>query len=194
MSERLAEGSLVDVLCACVEYPTAQTGAAALELAQAAGDSSVGRAAAELAAWLRQVPVAAAEERYTQLFDLKPVVTLNLTHHLFGDTYDRGALLAGLAGELGARGIPHAHDLPDHLPTILRLLAALEEEEDRILLAHAVVVPALRKVADKLAQSEGPWPALLRALPDFIATRIPRGETEVPELPERPLEVLQCST
>jgi len=145
----------------------------------------------ELADWLESAGIGEAEERYTQLFDMKPVCTLNLGHHIFGDTYARGALLAGLAGELNRHEIAHRFDLPDFLPTMLRLLAAMQDEEDRQLLVHSVMLPALKKVATALEESPGPWPQLLRHLPRVLKRLVPKGSAELPKL-QRPLEVLSC--
>ncbi|MDP6124956.1 MAG: hypothetical protein QGH20_04280, partial [Candidatus Latescibacteria bacterium] len=127
---------------------------------------------------------------YTLLFDLKPVCTLNLGHHIYGDTYQRGALLAGLASDLNAAGIDHGHDLPDFLPTLLRLLGWLDDEEDRRLLVYAVMEPALKSINAALKDSSGPWPEILRLLPALITSLVPRGLEEI-AVPKRRLEVLQ---
>ena len=122
---------------------------------------------------------------------MKPVCTLNLGHHIFGDTYARGALLAGLAGELNRHEVAHRFDLPDFLPTMLRLLAQMQDEEDRQLLVHSVMIPALKKVITALEQSPGPWPELLRRLPLVLKHVVPKGSALLPKL-QRPLEVLSC--
>ncbi|MEE8408207.1 MAG: molecular chaperone TorD family protein, partial [Myxococcota bacterium] len=122
-----------DALARCVDYPRADlsehAGATAARLRRDIDDSvaltAMIDALASLEKWSRSVGVAAAQERYTQLFDLKPVATLNVSHHILGDTYQRGALLAGLAAELNKAGIPHGHDLPDFLPTLLRLVGRM---------------------------------------------------------------------
>ncbi len=118
--------------------------------------------------------------------------TLNLGHHLFGDTYQRGALLAGLASSLTEVGITSANDLPDHLPTLLRLLGRLSDDEDLCLLVHSVMLPALSKVSKALAETTAPWPRMLAGLSEVLLHEVPKGDREVP-VPRKPLEVLQCS-
>ena len=153
----------------------------------------LGEALHDLAVWLASAAPGVPEERYTQLFDLKPVCTLNLGYHLFGDTYARGAFLARLNHALSSTDIEHSHDLPDFLPTLLRYLGTLEDPEDRILLVHSVLVPALERIGQALTDSPGPWPAILRALPGWLAERIPAGEEPVlvPPVPQQ--ESWRCS-
>jgi nitrate reductase assembly molybdenum cofactor insertion protein NarJ len=189
-----------DALACCLDYPTprlaehvldAARGVAA-EAADTPERSGMLAALEALRGWAISTGLAAAEERYTQLFDLKPVATLNVSHHLLGDTYQRGALLAGLAGELNRAGIDHGHDLPDFLPTLLRLLGREAGAEDRCLLVHSVVRPGLMKVAEKLQSSPGPYPALLQELVGFLACEVPAGAEEIPEL-RKPVEGPACS-
>jgi nitrate reductase delta subunit len=183
-----------DALATALEYPRHETGAQAR-----AGLASLDErhratreALAALADELEVNGVNGAEERYTRLFDLKPVCTLNMSWHIFGDTYDRGALLAELVPELDAHGVAHQHDLPDYLPTLLRLLGRLSDEEDQQLLTHAVLLPALSKITRKLDPSTDVWSRLLVTLPDLLASEVPMGSsTDIP-VPRRQLEVLQC--
>jgi nitrate reductase assembly molybdenum cofactor insertion protein NarJ len=191
---------ICDELAVCCDYPRdglaerAMVAAGGLRSAPAQSDAarSVADALEKLAKWAGSVGTAAAEERYTQLFDLQPVATLNLSHHLLGDTYQRGALLAGLAGELKQFGISYEQDLPDHLSTLLRLLMRLDDPRDRWLLAHTIVLPGLRVVLERLESSPGAYPDLLGALCELIADEIPAGDEEVPEL-RKPSEVPSCS-
>ena len=89
----------LDQLAACLDYPCPETPALARRAAERlAGDHvAVARALWELAVWLETAPAGEAEERYTALFDLQPVCTLHAGYQVFGDTYQRGELLAGLA-------------------------------------------------------------------------------------------------
>ncbi len=186
-----------DALAACFAYPHAALAANARRAQSALVDDLEGAACApplcealdELAQLFDSGGQSAAEERYTQLFDLKPVATLNLSHHLLGDTYQRGALLAGFVGELRQVNIDAHPELPDHLAVLLRLLGRLEDHADRALLVHAVMIPALRKISSKLTESSGPYPPLLKALPDLLAHNVPSTGVEIPQL-RKPLEVL----
>ncbi len=185
--------STFETIATVLEYPTADTPGAVRGLFRAV-EGRQGSLAAPLSALARlfdEEGVARCEERYTRLFDLKPACTLNLAWHIFGDTYDRGALLALLVPELEAAGIAYEHDLPDYLPTLLRLLARLPTEEDRQLLAHALLVPGLEKMRKVLAEATDPWSQLLAALPDLILDEVPKGSTVDIPAPRRTLEVVQ---
>jgi nitrate reductase delta subunit len=176
-------------IATALEYPHGATAHACRAAVQ--GDGPMARAMAELATYLEATPLCAVEERYTVLFDLNPVSSLYVGWHLFEDTYARGALLAGLAGELTRAAVPFAHDLPDFLPTLLRLLTALRDDEDRVLLVHGIVLPALAKMTRALGTNDAPWAGVLQALGPWLQQSVPRGNIEVPRA-RAGLEVLPC--
>jgi nitrate reductase molybdenum cofactor assembly chaperone NarJ/NarW len=187
----MVDQNIWKLLASALEYPTegaaGSARAAAAELR--AGNGEVAAGLDRIAAAVEE-GVHSAEERYTRLFDLKPVCTLNIAWHIFGDTYARGALMAQLVPELERHGVEFRHDLPDYLPSLLRLLSAFEDEEDRQLLAHAVILPGLKKVARTLEGSSDPWALVLAGLPEVIARLVPKlGRTDIP-VPRRALEVL----
>ena len=189
------DDELSDAFASCFEYPGPHTAGSARRVAKALrghGSSYDASAAALLTlADHLDADLHRAEERYTRMFDLKPTCTLNLGWHIFGENYDRGAMLVGLVGELDARGVEHRHDLPDFLPTLLRLLFRMEEREDRTILGYSVIEPALTKINKLLEISDDPWPLLLRQLPGIIASEVPKDKSDVPR-PRRALEVLPC--
>lgn len=163
-----------DLVAACLEYPRATTARDARRAAErAAGDHvALSRALWELAVWLETAPTGEAEERYTTLFDLSPVCTLHVGYQVFGDTYQRGAFIANLAGELRRAGLSRGDDLPDFLPVVLRLLARTGPEEAEPLLT-VVVGPALEKMAQALDGSRSPWCGVIRALPTVLCAPEP---------------------
>jgi nitrate reductase delta subunit len=97
------------------------------------------------------------------------VCTLHVGYHVFGDTYPRGEFLAALGAELRQAGVSTNGDLPDFLPTVLRLLARLEEPEGRQALRQHALLPALQRMRTALVASQDPWSRLLRALPGALA-------------------------
>lgn len=140
----------------------------------------------ELRSWLDRTPPHEAEEAYTRLFDLSPVCTLHCGYHLFGDAYQRGALLAGLSAELRLAAVPvREGELPDHLPALLRLAGRLPEGEPRALLVDFVVLPALARMNAALAESPSPWAGVLAALSAPVA-RLGAG-LEAPEFGAGPV-------
>ena len=159
----------LDLVAVSLEYPAAQTAALARRAAErAAGDHiALSRALWDLAVWLETAPLGQAEERYTTLFDLSPVCTLHVGYQVFGDTYQRGAFIANLAGELRRAGVAKGEDLPDFLPSVLRLLSRVTPEEAEPLLS-LVVGPALAKMSQALTGSKSPWSDVVRALPGLL--------------------------
>lgn len=165
----------LELLARVLEYPDDETASWARRAAgQLAGDHiALAHALWDLAVWIENSPRGPIEERYTALFDLNPVCTLNLGYHVFGDTYPRGAFLAGLAGELRRRGLDPGQELPDYLPTVLRLLARLDCVEEAQPLLSIGVLPGLAKIGAALRDSSDPWSDLLRSLPAWLEELLP---------------------
>jgi len=160
----------LDLLASCLDYPG--PGAAPLARDAASGLAStepeLSSALFALAVFLERAAPGEAEERYTALFDINPVCTLHVGYHVFGESYARGEFLAALAAELRTAGVGTRGDLPDYLPTMLRLLGRIEQDDDRRSLRQLALLPALRKIATALARSTDPWSGLLRALPGAL--------------------------
>lgn len=114
-----------------------------------------------LARALEDEPEASLEEAYARTFDWNPTGSLDLGWHLFGERYERGAFLADLRGRLRSAGVEEGEELPDHLPTCLRLVARLGREAAP--LACEALVPALARLRIGLKDSTVPWVAALSA-------------------------------
>jgi len=185
------DASFLDLLASCLEYPDPEAAARARAAASglASREPELSTALFGLAVFLERSEPGEAEERYTALFDMNPVCTLHVGYHVFGDSYPRGELLAALLAELRAAGIPTNGELPDFLPTLLRLLGRLADGEDRRSLRQLALVPALRRMRDLLAASKDPWSRLLRALPAALAEE--GDPVEAPHL-EVAAEALGC--
>jgi nitrate reductase delta subunit len=164
------DASILDLLASCLEYPDPDAAARARAAASglASAEPELSAALFGLAVFLERSEPGEAEERYTALFDMNPVCTLHVGYHVFGDTYPRGEFLAALAAELRHAGVATNGDLPDFLPTVLRLAGRLERDEDRRSLRELALVPALTRMRASLAQSKDPWSRLLRALPEAL--------------------------
>ncbi|MCK6587799.1 MAG: molecular chaperone TorD family protein [Polyangiaceae bacterium] len=169
-----------DRLAVCLEYPTEETASAASQAAGESGlPSGMREALARLRDWVTR-DLNEAEELYTRMFDMSPVCTLHAGYHLFGEDYQRGALLAMLRGELRAAHVDEKNDLPDFLPTLLRLLGRLEDPEDRSLLASSLLLPALEKMNHSLERGTDAFSALLKELPGILENEVvnaPLAET-----------------
>lgn len=158
------------LVAASLEYPDGSSAKQALEAAGQAEGVDPGMAAAllGLSDWLLQAGPGEPEERYSGLFDLRPVCTLHVGYHLFGEAYQRGALLSGLVAEMRKVGVGLGGELPDYLPSVLRLLAALPPGEDREELVDGLLLPALTRMTEAMKAVDSPWSGVLRALPDFL--------------------------
>jgi nitrate reductase assembly molybdenum cofactor insertion protein NarJ len=71
---------------------------------------------------------------------------------MFGDDYKRGELLVNLNRELRQAGIDCGSELPDHLPTVLRLMARWEDRELAKEFAEEILHPALERVIAEFGQ------------------------------------------
>jgi nitrate reductase molybdenum cofactor assembly chaperone NarJ/NarW len=98
---------------------------------------------------------AAVQERYVEAFDLDPACTLDVGWHLFGDAPERGVFLSMLREDLAHAGVYERGNLPDHLPTLLRLIARQDEETASAL--AAIVAPAVAHVHQRLTARGSPF-------------------------------------
>lgn len=153
------------------EYPDGPLQEAAMAAPEAAEpiDPDMAGALRDLLRFRGETSEEEAQEIYSRLFDLQPVCTLHLGYHLFGEAYQRGALLSGLAVEMRKAGVATRGELPDYLPAVLELLAALPDGEDREMLVDGLLLPALTRMTEAMKESESPWARVLRSLPGFLA-------------------------
>ena len=64
------------------------------------------------------------QERYTAVFDMNPVLTMNMTYHAYGDNEKRAAALAHLQNNYEQAGWQRiTGELPDYLPLMLEFLS-----------------------------------------------------------------------
>lgn len=166
---------LLDPIAASFEYPDDASPGAARDAAAALAevDPAASVAFGALARWLDETPRTEAEERYTTLFDLQPQCTLHVGYHVYGEAYQRGALLAGLVGELRRAGIDPGTELPDFFPTVLRLLGRVPDDEDRELFFDRVVRVALSRMRKELGAVSTPWASALAAVADMFEAAVP---------------------
>jgi nitrate reductase delta subunit len=156
---------LLDRLADVLEYPGAGTVGRCAELT---GDLEAERpgaaqAMAEFVTAAGSLSPTGLEETYAATFDLNPAGCLHVGYHLFGESYKRGAFMAKLNSEYRAIGFDPGNELPDHLPVVLRYLAALDDAESRQWLLEEAVLPALSKIAKAFDGTANIYGALLRS-------------------------------
>lgn len=115
--------------------------------------------AADLAGW----ELSQLEEAYIRVFDLNPDCTLDIGWHLFGEDYARGEFLVKLKAEHRKYGTEDPAELPDHLPSVLRLLAEMPES-DAPEFIRGFLSPALAKIRANAKEEESPFARLLSVL------------------------------
>ncbi len=114
------------------------------------------------------------EETYTASFDMDPGCALYAGHHLFGETEQRSLFMARLADVYRGAGFTRtATDLPDYLPTMLRLadLLGATDESRRTMLEEALL-PAVRAIGAALERRQDPYAHVMRALAAVLAIDI----------------------
>ena len=110
------------------------------------------RAARELERFLELLPesnLVGMQELFIRSFDVQAVTTLDIGYVLFGDDYKRGELLSNLNREHVAAQVDCGHELADHLPNILRLLAKLNDTNLIGELAREIIAPAVNKMIEE---------------------------------------------
>lgn len=107
------------------------------------------------------VPLTALQEQYTRAFDLNPVCPLEVGYYLFGEDYRRGVFLANLRETESPFELGQAHQLPDYLPVLLRLLIRLEDNELQSALRTDCLIPAVEKMEAALKKAGSLYADLL---------------------------------
>ncbi len=119
-------------------------------------------AAAEIDAFARSLPTEGepftpealdeVQEIFTRSFDVQAITTLSVGYVMFGDDYKRGEMLVNLNRELREAGIDCGTELPDHLPTVLRLIARWEDRELAREFVEEILHPALERMVAEFSQ------------------------------------------
>lgn len=156
---------ILPVLAEALTYPTEATSVLVARCARATewAAPEVAGPLTEFAARLIDLPTEALQEQFIATFDFDPKCSLDIGWHLYGENYDRGDFLVRLRDLLLRHGIDEGHELPDHLPQVLRLLSRLPADEAASLAAESVV-PAVAKILEGLGEREGAYSALMRGV------------------------------
>jgi nitrate reductase delta subunit len=123
--------------------------------------------------WMRETQLLALQQHYVQTFDLTPEHSLHLTHHVYGESRERGPALVDLTEHYRAYGFEVVEgELPDYLPLVLEYVNTLDPLAARMFLHE--VVDVLTHLADRLERAGSPYAPLARVIQD-------RGRLSVPE-------------
>jgi nitrate reductase delta subunit len=108
------------------------------------------------------------EEQYTETFDLRVERCPYVGYHLFGDGYNRNRFLQELNARYRARGFEPGNEVPDHLPVMLRFLAACERGAEREEILREAIAPALEKMTTAAGDPPSVYDSVLRALAEAL--------------------------
>ena len=174
---------MLSVLAAALTYPDASTPALVARCADAGSWAPPGTAddLRAYAACLAGESMAAMQEQFIAAFDFDPKCSLDIGWHLYGENYDRGDFLVRLRGLLAAHGLDEGHELPDHLPHVLRLLGRLPADAAAALATESVV-PAVDKILEGLKTREGLYPPLMRSVRAVVSALAHPAVEEAPHV------------
>lgn len=96
--------------------------------------------------FVSSVSLDAIQELHTRTFEVQAITTLDLGYLLFGDDYKRAELLVNLNREHTLAGNDCGHELADHLPNVIRLVARMADEETSRELIEKLICPGLKKM------------------------------------------------
>ncbi|WP_031464545.1 nitrate reductase molybdenum cofactor assembly chaperone [Sciscionella sediminilitoris] len=118
-----------------------------------------------------------AGQHYLEVFDTSPRRGLYLTWFVHGDTRNRGAALAELAGRYRAHGFePAQGELPDYLPAVLEFSARTDARKAGLLTEFR---PALELLHANLGRFGTPYTEVLAAVLELL----PATSGRLPEPP-----------
>ena len=123
----------------------------------------------EFIAYIKSQPLARIREIYTDVFDVSPATTLNLTYHIQGDTEKRAGLLARLQQVYQDAGYERiSGELPDYLPLLLEFLSVCAEDTDVNLIWECF--QHFDTYVDRLRQTSAEYAFLLQPLTRQFST------------------------
>lgn len=95
------------------------------------------------------------EEAYTALFDLDSDLHPYIGYQLFGETYERSALLVGLKELYRAGGYePNPVELPDRISEMLRFFSVGTNEAVILEILQEALIPAIETLTTNVEQDE----------------------------------------
>lgn len=117
----------------------------------------------DLVSWMQSLDLTRVQQTYVDTFDMTPEHDLHLTHHLFGESRERGPAMVEISEHYKAAGLEVSNgELPDFLPLILEYVSTLDEMQARFFLNDAAKV--LTVLADNLDKVDSLYGRLIRVI------------------------------
>ena len=154
----IADISAFDSAADLLDYPAPERLAASRAAADRALDAFPDCAGAlePLRTLLRTGRTEELQESYCEAFDNTADRALEVGWHAFGENYARGSFLVFMREHLRALGIAESGELPDHLSSVLRVAARLDDEAARVVIGD-LTIPAVRKMLEGFGTKASPW-------------------------------------
>lgn len=173
------ENNVWSMLAQVMDYPVPNLGATLGALAEACS-TALPEAAAEFQSFrekFNRLGVARIEELYTAAFDFETDSSPYVGFHLFGEDPRRSLFMARLKERYRDHVIETGVELPDHLASIFRLLAAAPEGEEADEIVVDCLLPAIEKMRVGLEGKNTPYGDLLRGAALMIEERAKSAST-----------------
>ncbi len=135
-----------------------------------------GPAKQRLERFLRQVEdlsLGAWEGLYTRTLDLTPTTAPYVGFTVYGESYQRGELLAALARAFRELGLDPGSELPDHLSNVLRYLARAERPLPELLEVLPRALAEMHKTLRTL-DAKNPYLLVLEAVQEALQGTVER--------------------
>ena len=116
--------------------------------------------------FVEETPLGRLEEVYTGTFDINPACHIFAGHILFGESFKRGAFMAGLSEEYQKHHFDSGKELADHIPVLLKFLGKLEPTDTFAQeLISECLIPVFQKMnANFKDDSTNPYVPILRSV------------------------------
>ena len=159
--------SFYTVIARLLEYPTQALIDSLHEIPQALSTINIShdekKVVLNFTQWVATDTLIKQQAFYVDTFDVIQEHSLHITHHLYGESKERGPALANMIEYYGSHGFNLSEkELPDFLPVILEFIAQLDEMGAKVFLADAG--KALVILRENLEQAKNPYASLVKLL------------------------------
>ena len=129
--------------------------------------------------FVETTPLGRLEEVYTGTFDISPACHIFAGHMLFGESFKRGAFMAGLYEEYQKHDFDTGKELADHIPLLLKFIGKLEPNDT---FANELISDCLIPVFQKMNanfedDSQNPYVPVLRSALVVLEGAVANGQT-----------------
>jgi nitrate reductase delta subunit len=164
-------------------YPDASTPATAAACAALLRDlcPAAGTLLDDFLSFLGSHPASRLEEIYTATFDLSPTCYPYVGYQLCGESQKRTLLLIKLQQLYREHGFAAGGELADHLATLLRFVAEVDDRQCQEDIVQDALLPALERMLTQAEHAVNPYIQLLQVVrlvlsPNAAAATMPPVE------------------